>query len=108
MTGPAGSGTAERRRGAGTGDGPSRRESGTGVLLATLALLALSWIVVPTAAAVQGGPGQAGELARQSLRPYGHVFVAYALAWALVLGWVVSLGRRWSRLEDELGRDDDG
>lgn len=79
------------------------------VLLTTLGLLLLGWIIDPTWTVAQGSPAQAGELARQSLRPYGHVFVAYALAWALVLGWVISLGRRWSRVEDEVGRDvDDG
>lgn len=67
----------------------------------------LGGLLDPLWAAVQGGPGQADALARQSLRPYGHVFVAYALAWALVLGWVVSLGHRWSRIEDELGRGSD-
>lgn len=41
-------------------------------------------------------------LASQSLRGYGHVFVAYALAWVLVLGWLVSVFRRLGRLDREL------
>lgn len=34
-----------------------------------------------------------------SLRPYWHVFAAYAVAWALVLGWVLLIARRVARLE---------
>ena len=60
-------------------------------------ILILAPVLVPEALA-----GQGRGLAGQSLRPYGHVFVAYALAWALVLGWVVSLARRWGRVQDEL------
>jgi hypothetical protein len=41
-------------------------------------------------------------LAGQSLRPYRFVFIAYALAWALVLGWVVAVARRLGRLERHL------
>ena len=38
----------------------------------------------------------------QSLRPYWHVFIAYAIAIALILGWVVSIGRRMSSLESRI------
>jgi CcmD family protein len=34
-----------------------------------------------------------------SLRPYWHVFLAYAAAWLLILGWVVSIARRLGRIE---------
>ena len=46
-------------------------------------------------------------LARQSLRPYWLVFIAYALAWLLLLGWMFSIGRRMRGLEDggTAGRD---
>ncbi|MDH3208095.1 MAG: hypothetical protein OEO79_15955 [Gemmatimonadota bacterium] len=46
-------------------------------------------------------PGNA--LATQSLRPYWHVFIAYAIAIALVLGWVISIGRRLRDVEERLG-----
>ena len=46
-------------------------------------------------------------LARQSLRPYWYVFIAYALAWLLLMGWVLSIGRRIRRLE-EPGAGEDG
>jgi CcmD family protein len=42
-------------------------------------------------------------LASQSLRPYRFVFLAYALAWVFVLGWIVSVARRLARLERRLG-----
>ncbi|MDH5758152.1 MAG: CcmD family protein [Gemmatimonadota bacterium] len=41
-------------------------------------------------------------MASQSLRPYAHVFIAYALAWIVVFGWVVSIGRRLARLDERL------
>ena len=40
-------------------------------------------------------------LAQQSLRPYWYVFIAYALAWLLLLGWMFSIGRRMGGLEEE-------
>lgn len=38
----------------------------------------------------------------RTLREYTHVFAAFALAWILLFGYVVSLGRRWSAVEREL------
>jgi CcmD family protein len=38
----------------------------------------------------------------RTLRAYWHVFVAFAVAWALVFGYTLSLGRRFRRLEDQL------
>jgi CcmD family protein len=40
--------------------------------------------------------------AERTLRPYWHVFIAFALAWALLFGYALSLGRRFGRLEREL------
>ena len=56
--------------------------------------VALFMVLVPA------GPlwAQAEELGRQSLgRPY-----AYAIGWALILGWVVAIARRLRRVEDRL------
>lgn len=50
-------------------------------------------------AAVLPGSG----MAEQSLRPYWHVFIAYTIAIALVLGWVISIGRRLRDVEERLG-----
>lgn len=50
---------------------------------------------------MQGLP-QASELATQSLRPYWHVFAAYALAIVLIGGWAVSIARRLRDVEERL------
>ena len=58
----------------------------------------LAVLLAPSyAAAAQVGTD---VLARQSLRPYWYVFIAYALVWMLLMGWVVSIGRRIRKLED--------
>ncbi|MGD8319621.1 MAG: CcmD family protein [Gemmatimonadota bacterium] len=57
-------------------------------------LLALAVLAAPVLG--QAMPGQA--MASQTLRPYRFVFIAYAIVWMLVLGWVISVGRRLSRL----------
>jgi CcmD family protein len=38
----------------------------------------------------------------RTLRAYAHVFIAFALAWLLLFGYLVSLVRRFGRLEREL------
>jgi len=50
---------------------------------------------------------QAGSaLGQQTLgRAYWHVFVAYAVVWLLVLGWVISIVRRLRRVEGRLGNE---
>lgn len=69
------------------------------VLAAAILLLLLA----APAAAAQMGPGGLGS---QTLgRGYLHVFLAYALAWALVLGWVVSIARRLARIEHRLDEE---
>ncbi len=68
--------------------------------LATVSLLApvLTSVLAPGAAAAQ-----ATELGRQALgRPYWHVFIAYALVWLLIGGWVVSIARCLTRVERRL------
>lgn len=68
----------------------------------TSSLLALAVVATPVLA--QSMPGQA--MAGQTLRPYRFVFIAYAIVWILVLGWVISVGRRLARLGRRL--DDQG
>lgn len=43
-----------------------------------------------------------GGLASQSLRPYWHVFIAYALVWATLFGWIVSIHRRLKDVEEQV------
>lgn len=64
-------------------------------------LLVLAVAAVPVLAQEGAMPG--GGLSGQSLRPYRFVFYAYAIVWALVLGWVVSVGRRMAKLNQRLG-----
>ena len=46
---------------------------------------------------------QATDLASQRLGPgYMEMFLAYAAAWLLVLGWVVSIARRLAKIERRL------
>jgi CcmD family protein len=39
-----------------------------------------------------------------TLRAYWHVFAAFAIAWILLFGYALSLGRRFARVERELQR----
>lgn len=41
-------------------------------------------------------------LGSQSLRPYWYVFIAYTIAIVMVLGWVISIGRRLKDVEERL------
>jgi CcmD family protein len=72
-------------------------------LLIGLGLLVLLAFAVPLPAAQDAAAPVTG-FAAQSLRPYQFVFLAYAIAWLLVLGWVIAVARRLARLEKRLGR----
>lgn len=39
-----------------------------------------------------------------TMRAYWHVFAAFAIAWALLFGYAIFLGRRFATLERELRR----
>jgi len=41
----------------------------------------------------------ASQMAGQSLRPYWHVFIAYAIAIGVILIWVISIARRLAGIE---------
>lgn len=65
--------------------------------LTALAALAVTFAFPPAELLGQGsGP--------PSFRPFWHVFAAYAIAWLLVLGWLVTIARRLGRVEERLGR----
>ena len=66
------------------------------------AVLAVFVVAVAASAQEASGLPQAGAMAQQSLRPYWHVFIAYAIAVLFVLGWVVSIARRLAALERRL------
>jgi hypothetical protein len=65
---------------------------------AVLALALSAWIALTpvTASAQTASQGVGG------LRAYWHVFIAYSIAIALVLAWVISIGRRLREVEQRL------
>lgn len=68
----------------------------------TSSLLAAAFavlLVVADPAVAQTGIDAAG----QSMRPFRFLFAAYAIAWVLVFGWIVSVARRLARVERRLG-----
>lgn len=69
---------------------------------AASALFTLILVALPAAAAAQQGL-PSDTIGEQSLRPYWNVFIAYAIAIVLVLGWVISIGRRLKSVEEKLG-----
>lgn len=56
------------------------------------------------AGGLAGAQAGSGALGTQSLRPFAHVFIAYALAWLLVIGWTWSISRRLGKVERRLER----
>lgn len=42
--------------------------------------------------------------AARTLRAHWHVYIAFAVVWALLFGYLLSLGRRFRRVEDEVSR----
>ncbi|MDH3208143.1 MAG: hypothetical protein OEO79_16195 [Gemmatimonadota bacterium] len=73
-------------------------------ILSTLGvvLLALSALSAVGLAQEMENLPQASDLARQSLRPYWHVFAAYTIAIVLIGGWAVSIARRLRAVEERL------
>jgi len=66
-----------------------------------LVLVTLLAAVGAGAQELQGSP-EVTPVAQQSLRPYWHVFLAYAIAITLIGGWAVSISRRLRAIEDRL------
>jgi CcmD family protein len=64
-----------------------------GALTALILTLPLSALAAQDGAATTVG----------GLRAYWHVFIAYAVVIVLVLGWVISIGRRLKDVEQRLG-----
>ena len=75
----------------------------TRITAAASALVLSATLAVAVSAQEIAGLGSPSDLAQQSLRPYWHVFIAYAIAIALVMVWAGSIAKRLSELEDRLG-----
>ena len=69
-----------------------------GQLMKGLSLIGL-FLVSPIALNAQS---MGAAIANQNLRGYTHMFIAYAIAWILVIGWVISIARRLGRVERAL------
>ena len=54
------------------------------------------------AAAQTGTAGLPRYTPPRTLRAYAHVFVAFAVAWVLLFGYVVFLSRKFRRVEDQV------
>jgi CcmD family protein len=60
-------------------------------------------LLLPFLAGALPAQMDAATLGAQNLRSYWHVFIAYAIAWLLVFGWIFSVARRLTRIERKLG-----
>lgn len=67
----------------------------------TLVILLAVATGVAGAQEMEGLPAVSQEAA-QGLRPYWHVFIAYALVIVLVGGWAISIARRLRDVENRL------
>jgi CcmD family protein len=62
----------------------------------------------PTSAALAADAGQGGSAALprytppRTLRAYAHVFIAFAVAWVLLFGYLFLLARRFRRVEEQV------
>jgi len=65
-------------------------------------LILLLTALVPSLLQAQSGLPDPEAIAGQNLRGYTHMFIAYSIAWALILGWVISIARRLARVERAL------
>ena len=68
---------------------------------AVVAVLTSILLLLPEVAIGQG-MADADAIASQNLRGYTHMFIAYAIAWVVVVGWVISIARRLGRVEKAL------
>jgi uncharacterized membrane protein YhaH (DUF805 family) len=73
-----------------------------------LLLCASSAVLLAVTAVVAGAQEMPGlqsptPLAGQGMRPYWHVFAAYAIAIVLVIVWIASIARRLRDVEERLG-----
>ena len=83
-------------------DGAATATDGDGSGAAALSLAAIAVTAVMVVAQESAGMPQASRLAQQNLRPYWHVFAAYALVIVLIGGWAISIARRLRAIEDRL------
>ena len=67
-------------------------------------LLPVALTVVLLATDLSGLAAQTEASSIGGLRAYWHVFIAYAIVILMVLGWVISIGRRLKDIQERLGK----
>jgi CcmD family protein len=70
--------------------------------VAAVAAALLLLAVVPESGLAAQEPLPGTRVGTQNLRPYWHVFAAYAIVIALIGGWAFSIARRLRNLEERL------
>lgn len=75
--------------------GPARRQ--LAFALAVVAVV-LAETLLPQALAGQVSPAATSP----QMRHFWHVFAAYAIAWVLLFGWIVSVARRLAKVEKRI------
>jgi Na+/proline symporter len=75
----------------------SAGRSGTSWLAAIVPFIGLA-LIFPTEIFAQEMPAAT----RLEMRHFWHVFIAYALAWVILFGWVLSILKRLRRVEEKL------
>jgi CcmD family protein len=83
------------------------RAAALGILLAAAPSLHAQDTAAAPPRAEAGAPSAssglpAGMGVPRTLRAYTHVYLAFTVAWVLLFGYTLSLGRRFRRLEDEV------
>jgi CcmD family protein len=71
-------------------------------LFGLILIISLGLLLVPGGDLAASALQDSGGLASQNLRGYTHMFIAYFIAWAVILGWVISIARRLGRVEKAL------
>lgn len=56
----------------------------------------------PAADAAQSGSALPSYTPPRTMRAYTHVFVAFAVAWTLLFGYVVFIARKFRRVEEQV------
>ncbi len=72
-------------------------------LFLSIVVVTLFVALLPEGVMAQEGLPDPAAIAGQNLRGHTHMFIAYFIAWLLILGWAVSIARRLGKVERALG-----
>lgn len=74
----------------------------------SLVLLALVTLAIGALGLPSGLAAQTPSATPLEMRHFWHVFIAYAIAWVVLAGWLWSIVRRLRRTEERLSQMDRG